>query len=51
MFIDNVSIYVKAGNGGNGAITFHREKYIDSVYSVIDWDKIGKLYEDYLKEI
>ena len=30
MFIDNVQIYVKAGNGGNGAITFHREKYIDS---------------------
>lgn len=30
MFIDNVEIYVKAGNGGNGAITFHREKYIDS---------------------
>lgn len=30
MFIDNVSIYVKAGNGGNGAITFHREKYVDN---------------------
>ena len=30
MFIDNVEIHVKAGNGGNGAITFHREKYIDS---------------------
>ena len=30
MFIDNVQIYVKAGNGGNGAITFRREKYIDS---------------------
>ena len=28
-----------------------REKYIDSIYSVIDWDKIGKLYEDYLNEI
>lgn len=28
MFIDNIKIYVKAGNGGNGAITFHREKYV-----------------------
>lgn len=28
-----------------------REKYIDGIYSVIDWNKISKLYEDYLKEI
>ncbi len=28
MFVDFVKIYVKAGDGGNGAITFHREKYI-----------------------
>ena len=28
MFIDNIKIYVKAGNGGNGAISFHREKYV-----------------------
>ena len=28
MFIDNIKIYVKAGNGGNGAIAFHREKYV-----------------------
>ena len=28
MFIDVVTIYVKAGNGGNGAIAFHREKYV-----------------------
>ena len=27
-FYDHVKIYVKAGNGGNGAIAFHREKYI-----------------------
>ncbi len=30
MFIDNVEIYVKAGNGGNGAISFHREKYVSA---------------------
>jgi GTP-binding protein len=28
MFIDEVEIYVKAGNGGNGAVSFRREKYI-----------------------
>ena len=28
MFIDNIEIYVKAGNGGNGAVSFHREKYV-----------------------
>ena len=28
MFIDNIQIYVKAGDGGNGAISFRREKYV-----------------------
>ena len=28
MFTDYVKITVKAGNGGNGAISFRREKYI-----------------------
>ena len=28
MFIDNVKIYVKAGNGGNGCVSFRREKYV-----------------------
>ena len=28
MFIDKAKIFVKAGNGGNGAIAFHREKYV-----------------------
>ena len=28
MFVDKVRIYVKAGNGGNGAVAFHREKYV-----------------------
>ena len=30
MFIDNIQIYVKAGDGGNGAVTFHREKYVSA---------------------
>lgn len=29
MFIDKVELHVKAGKGGNGAIAFHREKFID----------------------
>ena len=28
MFVDKVSIKVRAGNGGNGAVSFHREKYV-----------------------
>jgi len=27
-FVDKVRITIKAGNGGNGAVSFHREKYI-----------------------
>ena len=28
-FVDQVHIFVKGGDGGNGAVAFHREKYID----------------------
>ena len=28
MFIDFAKIYIKAGDGGDGAISFHREKYV-----------------------
>ena len=30
MFIDLVKIFVKSGNGGNGALSFHREKYVQA---------------------
>jgi GTP-binding protein len=30
MFIDYAKIKIKAGNGGNGAVAFHREKYVAS---------------------
>ena len=28
MFVDKAKIFIKAGSGGNGAIAFHREKYV-----------------------
>ena len=28
MFIDRAKILIKAGDGGNGAVSFHREKYV-----------------------
>lgn len=28
MFIDIAKVFIKAGNGGNGAVSFHREKYV-----------------------
>ena len=27
-FVDKARITIKAGNGGNGAVAFHREKYV-----------------------
>ena len=30
MFVDKVEITIKAGNGGNGAVSFHREKYVNA---------------------
>ena len=28
MFIDRVKLKIKAGNGGNGLVSFRREKYV-----------------------
>ena len=28
MFVDIAKVKVKAGDGGNGAVSFHREKYV-----------------------
>ena len=30
LFVDKVEISIKAGNGGNGAVSFHREKYVNA---------------------
>jgi len=64
MFIDYTKVKVKAGNGGNGAISFHREKYVDnggpdggdggrggSVYFKVDKDKNTLLDFRYNKKI
>ena len=28
-FLDQVKIFIKAGNGGNGCVAFRREKFIE----------------------
>ena len=28
MFVDQARISIKAGDGGDGAVSFHREKYV-----------------------
>lgn len=30
MFVDNAKISIRAGNGGNGAVSFHREKFVNA---------------------
>jgi GTP-binding protein len=30
MFVDKAKIYIKAGDGGAGAVSFHREKYVNA---------------------
>ena len=31
MFVDKARISIKAGNGGNGLVSFRREKYVPDV--------------------
>ena len=30
LFVDTVNIRIKAGDGGNGCVSFHREKYVQA---------------------
>ena len=34
MFIDEAKIWVKAGDGGNGCVSFRREKYVPSTFFI-----------------
>ena len=34
MFVDTAKIYIKAGDGGDGAVSFHREKYVAAPMAV-----------------
>ena len=64
MFIDYTKVKVKAGDGGNGAISFHREKYVDNggpdggdggrggnIYFKVDKDKNTLLDFRYNKKV
>ena len=33
-FLDLVKVYIKSGNGGSGALSFRREKYIEKGLTV-----------------
>ena len=35
-FLDQVKIYIKAGNGGDGSPSFRREKYVDADEVIVD---------------
>ena len=34
MFVDTAKIKIKAGDGGDGAVSFHREKYVTAAEAV-----------------
>ena len=46
MFVDYTKIIIKSGNGGNGAVTFRREKYVAARWTRPDGDggKGGDIY-------
>ena len=48
-FLDQVKIYIKAGNGGNGSPSFRREKFIE--YGGPDGGMVVKVVMSSLKEI
>jgi len=36
IFIDRVKIFVKSGKGGDGCVSFRREKYIPKAVRIVD---------------
>ena len=54
--IDKVAITIKAGKGGDGAVSFRREKYVAKVYitaaeSTLTKDKLLIARENLLKKV
>ena len=63
MYLDKVTITIKAGNGGSGKVNFHREKYVEkggpdggdgghggSIFFVADKDKNTLIDFQYVKK-
>ena len=51
-FLDLVKVYIKSGNGGSGALSFRREKYIEKglSFSIEDFGKSApykKVYDHF----
>ena len=46
MFVDYTRIIIKSGDGGNGAVTFRREKYVAARWT--RWPVMGEKVETYI---
>jgi len=44
MFVDIAKIKIKAGDGGAGAVAFHREKYVAVDLTAVTEEKAEMLY-------
>ena len=44
MFVDTAKIKIKAGDGGDGAVSFHREKYVAAVPTAVTAAEAATLF-------
>ena len=51
MFVDTAKIRIKAGDGGNGACTFHREKYVNAESGEVSEERVAELLTEIKKDI
>ena len=47
-FLDLVKVYIKSGNGGSGALSFRREKYIEKVDKTEEMEVMEAQFGQYL---